>query len=184
MTVAQHKAALRAAALERRARTAAALPAAGTLLAAYGAALPAARVVSAYVPMRGEIDPMPLAAAIMMGGAEFALPALSDGAMGFRLYVEGDTLIEGPFGTREPTGPPVVPDLVLVPLLAFDRAGGRLGYGAGYYDGWLAAHPDAFAVGLAYAAQEVPAVPREAHDQPLDVILTERERIAGVRRCG
>ncbi len=70
-----------------------------------------------------------------------------------------------------------MPDVLLVPLLAFTRDGGRLGYGKGHYDRWLGAHPGRRTVGIAYAAQEMDALPLEPHDQPLDAILTERELI-------
>jgi 5-formyltetrahydrofolate cyclo-ligase len=94
----------------------------------------------------------------------------------------GEPLGKGVWGIREP--PPdareVDPDILLVPLAAFDRAGHRIGYGAGYYDLTLAglrAHKPVVAVGLAYAAQEIPAVPATARDARLDLVLTEREVI-------
>lgn len=175
------KARLRLEAMAQRDVSAVAAPGAGERLAGYAAALPAARVVSAYVPMRSEIDPMPLALALAARGAALALPAIEGRRMVFRAWAPGEPLRPGPFGTREPEGEAVVPDLLLVPLLAFTAAGDRLGYGAGYYDGFLAAHPEAVAVGIAYAAQEVPALPVEPHDRRLDAILTEARRLV-VRR--
>ena len=88
-------------------------------------------------------------------------------------------MVEAVFGTREPphTHQIVEPDFLIVPLLAFDRAGWRLGYGAGYFDRTLTklrARKAVLAVGVGYSAQEVPAVPRNATDQRLDWILTER----------
>jgi 5-formyltetrahydrofolate cyclo-ligase len=84
--------------------------------------------------------------------------------------------------TPPPEAPEVVPSLLIVPLLAFDRAGYRLGYGGGFYDRTLqklrGAGGDVLAVGVALSAQEVPAVPRDDTDQPLDWIVTEREAIA------
>ena len=167
------KARLREEAMARRDAAHAAEPRAGDRLAAHAAALPQARLVSAYVAMRSEIDPMPLALALAARGARLALPAIAARRMEFRAWAPGDPLRPGPFGTREPEGAAVVPDLLLVPLLAFTAAGDRLGYGAGYYDGFLAAHPGSVAVGIAYAAQEVPALPVEPHDRRLDAILTE-----------
>jgi 5-formyltetrahydrofolate cyclo-ligase len=76
-----------------------------------------------------------------------------------------------------PNGPQTIPDFLLVPLLAFDRRGHRLGYGAGYYDRTLDALSDAFALGCAYAIQEVPEVPAGPGDKPLHAIATEQEVI-------
>jgi 5-formyltetrahydrofolate cyclo-ligase len=103
--------------------------------------------------------------------------------LGFRRWRPGDVLVSGAFGllVPGPSAEPVMPQLVLVPLLAFDRQGGRLGYGAGFYDRTLAvlrAAGPVIAIGVAYADQEVPAVPVEPHDQPLDWIATEREILA------
>ena len=88
-------------------------------------------------------------------------------------------MVPGAFGARVPkASEPVVPDVVIVPMLAFDRNGHRLGYGGGFYDRTLAAlraQQDVFAVGLAYAAQELKGLPFEATDAPLDAIVTERE---------
>jgi 5-formyltetrahydrofolate cyclo-ligase len=138
-------------------------------------------VVSAYWPMGSEIDPRPLLSALAERGIALALPAIRDAAepLDFRAWKPGDTLQPAGFGTREPlaAGPPVQPNLLLVPLLAFDAAGYRLGYGGGFYDRSLAllrAAGDILAVGLAFAAQQVAAVPREATDQPLDLVVTER----------
>ncbi len=173
-SVRAEKARLRREAEIRRAAAHAEAPDAGDALVAEAAILPAAPIVSAYVAMRSEIDPMPLAFHLAAGGARLALPAIAAKRMEFRLWAPGEPLRPGPFGTREPEGDVVVPGLLLVPLLAFTPAGGRLGYGAGYYDGFLAAHPEAVAVGVAYAVQEVPRLPMEPHDRPLDAVLTDR----------
>ena len=180
------KRALRADLTRRRAGAAAATPHAGVLLAGHAAELDHARIVAAYVAMRSEIDPLPLAFAMRERGSMLALPRISDGpagaknkrgAMGFALWDEGARLVDGPFGTREPVGEAVTPDLLLVPLLGFTRRGDRLGYGGGYYDRWLWANPSARAIGVAYAAQEVAHLPVEAHDARLAMVLTEHERI-------
>ncbi len=142
--------------------------------------LPAFRIVSGYRPMGSEIDPRPLMERLAAEGASLALPAAHsrDAALAFRAWKPGDPLEPDAFGIPSPTkaAPEVRPDLVLAPLVAFDRTGGRLGQGAGHYDRTLEnlrAAQAVFVLGLAYAGQEVARVPAEAHDQPLDAILTE-----------
>jgi len=119
-------------------------------------------------------------------GARLALPVTpprgADEPVRFHLWSTGEILHVSAFGVHEPhPGNEVVePDLVLLPLLAFDRRGGRLGYGAGHYDRTLErlrAVKPIRAIGLAFAAQEVERVPTGPHDQPLDAILTERAYI-------
>jgi 5-formyltetrahydrofolate cyclo-ligase len=144
------------------------------------------RVAAAYWPIRGEADPLPLLAALAEAKIETALPVVAGRGkpLIFRAWRRGDPLIDGPLGLREPTpdSPAAEPDLLFVPLAAFDRAGHRLGYGAGYYDATLAAMTPArpLAVGLAFSTQEVEYVPAEPHDHPLAFVITERETIA----CG
>ncbi|MEO3428872.1 5-formyltetrahydrofolate cyclo-ligase [Pelagibius sp. CAU 1746] len=137
-------------------------------------------VVSGYWPMGDEIDPRPLMAALDAFGCRLALPAIRAAGqpLDFRAWRPGDALQPAGFGTQEPpaTAEALRPGLLLVPLLAFDGAGYRLGYGGGFYDRSLALlrkAGDILAVGLAYADQQVPAVPREATDQPLDLVVTE-----------
>lgn len=184
LTLSEEKARARTAALERRSRAAAAVPDAAAALARHAADLPAAATVALYWPMRDEIDPRPLGGALAARGARLVLPVVRGAAMRFHPF-DAEALVPGPFGTSEPAGggPETVPDLLLVPLLAFDRAGHRLGYGKGCYDRWLAAHPAAHAVGVAFAAQEVDALPVEPHDVPLAAILTEREAIVAASRA-
>lgn len=136
-------------------------------------------VVSAYLAMRDELDPGPILARAVARGAIGALPTVvSKGhPLRFRRWMPGDPTRPAGFGTREPleTAPEIEPDLLLVPLLAFDAQGYRLGYGGGFYDRTLAhlrQRKSIVAVGFAYAEQEVDAVPREEHDQRLDAILT------------
>jgi 5-formyltetrahydrofolate cyclo-ligase len=150
-------------------------------LAQHGLALLADRAlrsVAGYWPIRSEIDPRPLMSAL---GLLSALPII-DGPglpLRFRTWRPGDPVQPGRLGTSEP-GPDaaeLVPDLVLVPLLAFDRRRHRLGYGAGFYDRTLAAlraNGPVLAVGVAFAAQEVPDVPIDSWDEPLDLVLTEQ----------
>jgi 5-formyltetrahydrofolate cyclo-ligase len=136
------------------------------------------RIVAGYWPMGDEIDVRPLLEALADKGAPLALPAIDEESLVFRAWNPGDVLAAGPLGTREPTGENLSdpPNTILVPLLAFDGDGYRLGYGKGYYDQALAKIPDRSkvrVVGVAYTAQEVEKLPRDNWDQPLDWIVTE-----------
>jgi 5-formyltetrahydrofolate cyclo-ligase len=181
------KAALRAEALLRRdalapdARTAAAEAIAVRPLPV--AARPGL-IVSGYMPIRSEINPLPLLRRYAGAGAQLALPAIvaRGQPLSLRSWAVGEKLIAGQWGIREPAAqaPEVAPDVMLVPLAAFDRRGNRIGYGAGYYDRTIAAiraRKPVIAIGVAYAAQEVPEVPVLDHDVGLDLVLTEREQI-------
>jgi len=144
--------------------------------------LPAAGSVSAYAPMGDEADPIPLLEALAARGHPTGLPVTprERAPLLFRRWAPGDELVPARFELREPpaSAPVFEPDILLVPLLAFDRAGHRLGYGAGYYDrtlGALRAKKPILAVGVAYAGQEVDALPAEPHDEKLDWVVTERE---------
>jgi 5-formyltetrahydrofolate cyclo-ligase len=141
-------------------------------------------IISGYSPIRSEIDPVPLMRALATHGARLALPAVMarGKSLAFRAWSPNDRLMLGPLGILEPSpaAAEVIPDIMLVPLAAFDRAGHRIGYGAGYYDmtiGRLRARKPVTAVGIAFAAQEVPKVPTSARDARLDLVLTEREVI-------
>ena len=130
-----------------------------------------------YSPMGSELDP----GAIRIAGARRALPVVvePDAALVFRLYQSGDRLEPDALGLPAPTqdAEVVLPDVVFVPLLAFDRQGGRLGQGGGFYDRTIAAlraRGPLLAVGLAYAGQEVDQLALEPHDQRLDAVLTEK----------
>lgn len=137
--------------------------------------LPAGAVVAGFFPMRSEIDPRPLMQGLVGRGLRLALPCVTKEGLVFRLWAYGDPLAKRRFGLSEPleSAMPVRPEAFIVPLAAFDRRGHRIGYGAGHYDRALAAHPDVPAIGVAFALQEIPAVPFEAHDQPLAAIVTE-----------
>lgn len=181
------KIALRKQARRVRADLAKALPDFAFRIAEGALALPRTAIVAGYVPIASEADPSELMAHLGARGHRLALPCIvaADKPLRFRRWREGEPLTDGPFGTSEPRreATAVTPAVLLVPLLAFDAAGGRLGYGGGYYDRTLAvlrAAGDVLAFGIAFAGQEVNAVPCDADDQRLDGIVTER----GVRRFG
>ena len=141
-------------------------------------------IVAGFMPMKSEINPLPLLRALADAGARLALPVVAGRGkpLIMRAWGIGEPLGAGVWGIREPepAAPEVAPDILIVPLLAFDRAGQRVGYGAGYYDRTIAAlraRQPVLAIGLAFAAQEIAAVPATPHDAPLDLVLTEREVI-------
>jgi 5-formyltetrahydrofolate cyclo-ligase len=144
----------------------------------------AGAIVSGFMPLNNEIDPQPLMHKLSAQGARLALPVvIGRGApLVMRAWDFGEPLATGVWGIREPRpdAAAVHPDIVLVPLAAFDRTGHRIGYGAGFYDltlTQLRARQAVAAVGIAFAAQEVPAVPASPRDARLDLVLTEREVI-------
>jgi 5-formyltetrahydrofolate cyclo-ligase len=141
-------------------------------------------IVSGFMPMGSEINPIPLMRKLADLGAQLALPAVAGRGkpLTMRAFAFGETLTPGVWGIREPVpdAPEVFPDIAIVPLLAFDRNGHRIGYGAGYYDMTIAAlraRKSIVACGLAFAAQEIPSVPTTPRDVRLDLVLTEREVI-------
>lgn len=142
-----------------------------TLLASPG-------VIASYLPVRGEADPGAIADAALARGWRIALPHVGapHAPMRFLAWVPGAPLVPGPFGLRQPAAdaPPLAPDLILTPLVAFDAAGNRLGQGAGYYDRAFAGLPSARRIGIAWSFQQVPAVPVDAWDMPLHGIVTEQ----------
>lgn len=139
-------------------------------------------IVSGYSPIRSELDPVPLMQKLAAQGAKLALPAVParGKSLIFRAWSPSDRLTLGPLGILEPSpaATELIPDVMLVPCAAFDRLGHRIGYGAGHYDFTLA-HlrkvKPITAVGLAFAAQEIAAVPALAHDVALDYVLTEKK---------
>jgi 5-formyltetrahydrofolate cyclo-ligase len=136
---------------------------------------PAGAIVAGFWPLQGEVDTRFLLQVLHLRGHAVVLPQTPPRgqALTFHRWRPEDTLIEGRFGTRHTDGEILQPDFVLVPLLAFDADGNRLGYGGGYYDRTLAALPNAFRLGCGFAAQEIDIVPVEPHDQPLHAIATE-----------
>lgn len=201
------KAALRMMLRARRAEAAAAdrdnyMVAEVALSSAYHRAIPfppRGTVISAYVPMKDEISPETLLADFGNVGADhfdltFALPRTPPKETGpkgaglplsFHRFTPG-ALVKSAFGVLEPPAdaPVVIPDIVLTPLLGFDRRGYRIGYGAGHYDRTLAvlrARRPVLAVGLAWACQEVDRIPTDAFDEQLDWVVTENEAIGPLR---
>jgi 5-formyltetrahydrofolate cyclo-ligase len=183
------KAALRAEALALRD----ALPPAERAAAAAaiaGRAFPvealAGMIVAGFSPMKtkSEINPIPLLRTLADAGAQLALPAIAGRGQPLimRAWHFGAPLKPGQWGIFEPVpeAPEVAPDILIVPLAAFDRAGHRIGYGAGYYDmtiNALRAKKKILAIGIALAVQEIPKVPATERDARLDLVLTEREVI-------
>jgi 5-formyltetrahydrofolate cyclo-ligase len=142
--------------------------------------VPAGAKVSAYLAMGSELDPAPTVAALAARGHAALMPVVTPRGqpLVFRHWRPGDRLVKGPLGTQmpHPDAPVDEPDVLLVPLLAFDALGYRLGYGGGYYDRTLRAlraGRKITAIGLAYAGQEVTSVPHEAYDERVDAVATE-----------
>jgi 5-formyltetrahydrofolate cyclo-ligase len=186
-SIEDRKVELRAAAQARRD----ALPAeerktaAGTIASrTFPLAIAANVIVSGFMPLKSEINPLPLMQKLAEAGARLALPTIAGRGkpLIMRAWEFGAPLHRGQWGIREPKAeaPEVDPDILLVPLLAFDRAGFRIGYGAGYYDMTihrLRGRKDVTAIGIAFAAQEVAKIPTTERDERLDLVLTEREVI-------
>ncbi len=146
--------------------------------------LPRGVIVAGYSPINSELDPVPLMRAFAGKGAALALPVViaRDHALIFRAWQPDEGLVRGAFGIFQPPSDAdeVDPDIVLVPLAAFDRTGHRIGYGRGYYDRTLQglrAKKRITVIGVAFAVQEVETVPRLPHDEQLDCVLTERDLI-------
>ncbi len=142
-------------------------------------------IVSGFWPMRSEVDVRPMMFALREHGARLCLPAILDkSTIAFRELVRGAPLVEMGFGTHGPGEEAEVldPDIMLIPLAAFDRRGHRIGYGAGYYDRAIGRLQDAGKqprlIGIAFDCQEVSEVPDEPHDVVIPEILTE----SGLRR--
>ena len=189
MTVVEQKRRLRAVAAKRRDALAADVRARAARTIAEQdlgfAHLEGHETVSAYHPIGAELDCLTLMARLAKAGHATCLPVVATrgGALVFRRWRPGEPLIAGAGGIPipPPDAPVVEPDVLLVPLIAFDRQGYRLGYGGGYYDrtlNALRARQPVLAIGVAFAAQEVPAVPRLGHDARLDWIVTEKAPIA------
>ena len=185
--IATAKAELRREVMARReALPVAARVAAAETIAARGFPVPirAGACLSGYSPLKSEISPVPLLRRGADAGATLALPVVIGRGhpLTMRAWAFGEALGSGQWGIREPKpeAPEVFPDILIVPLIAFDRAGFRLGYGAGYYDMTIArlrGMKSVVAIGIAFAAQEVTSMPKTPRDEKLDLVLTEHEII-------
>ncbi|HET7681345.1 MAG TPA: 5-formyltetrahydrofolate cyclo-ligase [Xanthobacteraceae bacterium] len=147
-------------------------------------AVPRGAVVSGFMPMKSEINPLPLLKRLAAEGARLALPVVAGRGepLIMRAWEFGAPLDAGVWGIRQPKAdaPETDPDILIVPLAAFDRAGHRIGYGAGYYDMTitrLRGIKPVTAIGIGFALQEIPRVPATERDARLDLVLTEREII-------
>lgn len=140
-----------------------------------------ARCVAGYAAASSEAPVEALLAIAAEAGVATALPrfAARGPAMSFAMWRPGDLLETGPWRVDQPLGTAemLIPDLLLCPLLGFDREGGRIGQGGGHYDRYFADHPSALRIGIAWSVQEIDAMPLEGHDLPLDAVLTEQEWI-------
>jgi len=180
---------LREEARQRRAALAEAMPDIGRRISRFAEAIASLKPgpVGGYLPLRNEADPRYLMQALARLGRVLALPCVAgrQRPLLFRRWSSGDATVLNAYGIAEPAAhaEPVVPRLVLVPLLAFDSRGHRLGYGGGYYDRTLAhlrEGEDVVAVGVAFAGQEMAELPRASHDHVLDLVVTE----LGIRKVG
>jgi 5-formyltetrahydrofolate cyclo-ligase len=189
MDIAEVKRAARSAASKRRAEAHDRLKdTAGVMMAERG--LPpgigiAGRTVSGFIPYKSEITTIPMLDRLHRSGWQTCLPIVigMEEPLVFRAWVPGEPLVPGAWDIPVPleTAPEVVPDVLLVPMLAFDRKGFRLGYGGGFYDRTLEklrALKTVVAIGVAYHAQMVDEVPVGLHDAPLDYVMTEQDSFA------
>ncbi len=143
------------------------------------ATLPAFNTIAGYGPIRSEIDPLALMNSLIVQGKSLALPVITIEKLLFRRWGMHTPLLTRKWGLREPSNsePLIDPQVLLVPLVAFDENMQRLGYGKGYYDQALSdlrAKQSVFAIGLAYETQKTLFIPVEEHDQPLDAIITDQ----------
>jgi 5-formyltetrahydrofolate cyclo-ligase len=181
------KAELRAAALAKREALPAQQRADGANVIAarpFPVPVPKGAIVSGFSPMKSEINPIPLMRKLFDSGAQLALPVIVGRGQSLivRAWKFGDPFKAGQWGIREPVAEAaeVYPDILIVPLAAFDRRGHRIGFGAGYYDMTIAAlraKKKVTAVGISFAVQEIERVPSTERDARLDFMLTEREVI-------
>lgn len=134
------------------------------------------RIIHAFIPMRNEIDINPFLNECLKDKIRIYTPkTYVDRVMINYRYWGQNRLIKGIYGTSYPDGKRAYRgpyDLIIVPGLAFDNSGYRLGYGGGYYDGFLADHPEAYKVGVGYNFQLLDKVPIEEHDQKVDKVIT------------
>lgn len=178
--MANEKSSLRESAKAHRASLARACPDFAQRISRFADDLAVAKgaVVSFYWPMGDEADPRALASMLSLRGHTLALPVVvaKKSPLHFRAWREGEELVVHPFGMHEPpeSAARVIPDVLLVPLLAFDANGTRLGYGGGFYDRTLHSFSAKRAIGVAFAGQEMETLPCHEHDHPLDAVITEK----------
>jgi len=136
---------------------------------------PPESIIGGYWPIGSELDLKPLLTTLIDKGFKCALPSVSREGMIFRLWDPLMPLTQGGFKTFEPpmTAPIVIPHVLLVPLLAFDKTGHRLGYGQGHYDKFLH-HHKVITIGIGFKGQEIDKIPHQPHDFALDYVLTEQ----------
>lgn len=175
MDLASAKSAARQSALARRATC---NPAVGAAMAQHimrQCPPPPGAIVAGFISLDGEIATAPLLNLLHHEKFTICLPVTPKRGqpLQFRQWLPGDILVSGRFGTSHTNGPELIPNFILVPLLAFDPHGNRLGYGAGYYDRTLTQLPNAFRLGCAFAAQELSEVPTGPNDVKLHAIATE-----------
>jgi 5-formyltetrahydrofolate cyclo-ligase len=136
------------------------------------------KIVAAYIPIGSEANPAALLAEAASAGCETALPHVTSRATPIRFlrWDNSDALADGPFGLKQPSAfaGPVEPDIILVPLVAFDANMMRLGQGAGHYDRALSVLPDAVAIGVAWSVQQAEHLPADPWDIPLHAVITEK----------
>ena len=137
-------------------------------------------IISAFLPIRSEVDLRPVMSDLLAAGMNVCLPFMLDGqTIEFRQYLSDTQLVDNGFGTLAPADGAAVldPGLMLIPLSAYDASGGRIGYGAGFYDRAIdqlfKQDKNPLLIGVAFSVQEVDQVPVEDHDVPLDMVLTE-----------
>ena len=142
---------------------------------------PGDKVIAGYRPIRTEIDPTPTMKALSEAGVRIAVPVIEakDQPLLFHEWTPDCEMIEGPFGAEVPANPvKLFPEILITPLVGWDRQGWRVGYGGGFYDRsleQLRSHRSVMAIGFAYAEQEIGEAPREKTDQRLDAIVTDKE---------
>lgn len=132
----------------------------------------------AYYPINSEVTTLKIIKSLQDCGKTITLPVISNNKMAFKVWPKGQELVSGKFSLEPPANnKAIVPEIILTPLLGFDRAGNRLGYGHGYYDKYFTSHAHVQKVGLAFAIQEIASLPSGEWDKKLDLIITDREVI-------
>ena len=190
MSLAENKRLLRRTALKKRNEIVSkASSKSGELLAGHIVQLvktfPHAYTVSGYLSIGNEIETLPSLNALAVAGYQTCLPVVLEmgGPLGFRAWTDGDLLERGPLKTRHPIpdAPDIIPDILLVPLLAYDLRGYRLGWGGGFYDRTLGAYQTegrpVIAIGIGYDNQKIDQVPFDAFDMVMDWVVTEKKII-------